>query len=127
MAANNNIKGGITVIYPQVIELPVKHPELFEALGIAQPKVRRTLFSLFLKESTNSVVKCGNTPTPIQKAIILTSASLILFSPCSSIFLTIVHLRKLSLSFVKMGCYCAFFSIKKHGRKGNTYENVHIS
>ena len=23
----------------QVIELPVKHPELFEALGIAQPKV----------------------------------------------------------------------------------------
>lgn len=25
----------------QVIELPVKHPELFEALGIAQPKVLR--------------------------------------------------------------------------------------
>lgn len=25
--------------YAQVIELPVKHPELFEALGIAQPKV----------------------------------------------------------------------------------------
>ena len=25
----------------EVIELPVKHPELFEALGIAQPKVRR--------------------------------------------------------------------------------------
>lgn len=24
----------------EVIELPVKHPELFEALGIAQPKVR---------------------------------------------------------------------------------------
>ena len=24
----------------QVIELPVKHPELFEALGIDQPKVR---------------------------------------------------------------------------------------
>ena len=23
----------------QVIELPVKHPELFESLGIAQPKV----------------------------------------------------------------------------------------
>lgn len=23
----------------EVIELPVKHPELFEALGIAQPKV----------------------------------------------------------------------------------------
>lgn len=27
----------------EVIELPVKHPELFEALGIAQPKVRNTL------------------------------------------------------------------------------------
>jgi hypothetical protein len=25
----------------EVIELPVKHPELFEALGIAQPKVRK--------------------------------------------------------------------------------------
>jgi hypothetical protein len=24
----------------QVIELPLKHPELFESLGIAQPKVR---------------------------------------------------------------------------------------
>lgn len=24
----------------EVIELPVKHPELFESLGIAQPKVR---------------------------------------------------------------------------------------
>lgn len=27
----------------EVIELPVKHPELFEALGIAQPKVRNNL------------------------------------------------------------------------------------
>lgn len=27
----------------EVIELPVKHPELFEALGIAQPKVRNRL------------------------------------------------------------------------------------
>ena len=26
----------------EVIELPVKHPELFETLGIAQPKVGRT-------------------------------------------------------------------------------------
>ena len=26
----------------EVIELPVKHPELFEALGIAQPKVGQT-------------------------------------------------------------------------------------
>ena len=24
----------------EVIELPIKHPELFEALGVAQPKVR---------------------------------------------------------------------------------------
>ena len=31
----------------EVIELPVKHPELFEALGIAQPKVRLQL-SLFV-------------------------------------------------------------------------------
>ena len=23
---------------PQVIELPIKHPELFESLGVAQPK-----------------------------------------------------------------------------------------
>lgn len=26
----------------EVIELPIKHPELFEALGVAQPKVRET-------------------------------------------------------------------------------------
>ena len=25
--------------YTQVIELPIKHPELFESLGVAQPKV----------------------------------------------------------------------------------------
>lgn len=29
----------------EVIELPVKHPELFEALGIAQPKVSVVVFS----------------------------------------------------------------------------------
>lgn len=29
----------------EVIELPVKHPELFEALGIAQPKVNVFVFS----------------------------------------------------------------------------------
>lgn len=28
----------------EVIELPVKHPELFDALGIAQPKVSRRLW-----------------------------------------------------------------------------------
>ena len=27
----------------QVIELPIKHPELFESLGVAQPKVRACL------------------------------------------------------------------------------------
>lgn len=26
----------------EVIELPIKHPELFEALGVAQPKVQST-------------------------------------------------------------------------------------
>ena len=26
----------------QVIELPIKHPELFESLGVAQPKVGAT-------------------------------------------------------------------------------------
>jgi ATP-dependent 26S proteasome regulatory subunit len=30
----------------EVIELPIKHPELFEALGIAQPKVRALLCEL---------------------------------------------------------------------------------
>ena len=29
----------ISLIVHQVIELPIKHPELFESLGIAQPKV----------------------------------------------------------------------------------------
>lgn len=28
----------------EVIELPIKHPELFTALGIAQPKVSSCLF-----------------------------------------------------------------------------------
>ena len=28
----------------EVIELPFKHPELFEALGVQQPKVQGTLF-----------------------------------------------------------------------------------
>ena len=31
----------------EVIELPVKHPELFEALGIAQPKVRAAVLTIF--------------------------------------------------------------------------------
>jgi 26S proteasome regulatory subunit T6 len=33
----------------EVIELPIKHPELFESLGIAQPKVRFSrCFALFI-------------------------------------------------------------------------------
>jgi 26S proteasome regulatory subunit T6 len=32
----------------EVIELPVKHPELFEALGIAQPKVFNSFYNLIL-------------------------------------------------------------------------------
>lgn len=35
----------------EVIELPVKHPELFEALGIAQPKVSVFVFSFYLLSS----------------------------------------------------------------------------
>ena len=39
----------------EVIELPVKHPELFEALGIAQPKVciliQRNCNIFFLQQS----------------------------------------------------------------------------
>ena len=35
----------------EVIELPIKHPELFESLGIAQPKVRAPL-------------RCSYTPAP---------------------------------------------------------------
>ena len=34
----------------EVIELPVKHPELFEALGIAQPKVCNFLAFFFFFE-----------------------------------------------------------------------------
>lgn len=35
----------------EVIELPVKHPELFEALGIAQPKVSVFVFSFYFLSS----------------------------------------------------------------------------
>ena len=52
----------------EVIELPVKHPELFEALGIQQPKVRHSIIlscphcsvqhlelsSLFCEEGTHT-------------------------------------------------------------------------
>jgi len=41
----------------EVIELPVKHPELFDALGIAQPKVCFEAWKLlFLDDSVVSVV-----------------------------------------------------------------------
>lgn len=38
----------------EVIELPVKHPELFEALGIAQPKVKKKI----KKENDNEIGAC---------------------------------------------------------------------
>ncbi|KAK2516631.1 Psmc5 [Columba livia] len=37
----------------EVIELPVKHPELFEALGIAQPKARKTLLARAVAHHTD--------------------------------------------------------------------------
>ena len=37
---------GHVICTMQVIELPVKHPELFESLGIAQPKVSALPMSL---------------------------------------------------------------------------------
>lgn len=42
----------------KVIELPVKHPELFEALGIDQPKVRFKLLSesQFYKQHVNDKI-----------------------------------------------------------------------
>ena len=36
---NQNMHVLICEVNFQVIELPIKHPELFESLGIAQPKV----------------------------------------------------------------------------------------
>ena len=39
----------------EVIELPVKHPELFEALGIAQPKVCGRYFLVSLP---NKIIGC---------------------------------------------------------------------
>lgn len=40
----------------EVIELPVKHPELFEALGIAQPKVSNLRRAHSVQELYNSFV-----------------------------------------------------------------------
>ena len=42
----------------QVIELPIKHPELFESLGVAQPKVRPAADTAFGKGSTYNAT-CG--------------------------------------------------------------------
>jgi 26S proteasome regulatory subunit T6 len=41
----------------EVIELPVKHPELFEALGIAQPKVSNRMFVERVPYAMRSVVQ----------------------------------------------------------------------
>lgn len=38
----------------QVIELPIKHPELFEALGVAQPKVSHLAASWRLQRTLNN-------------------------------------------------------------------------
>ena len=42
----NRLSNIVCLACDQVIELPVKHPELFEALGIDQPKVRWLVKSL---------------------------------------------------------------------------------
>ena len=34
------LRNEVSLCDSQVIELPIKHPELFESLGVAQPKVR---------------------------------------------------------------------------------------
>ena len=41
----------------EVIELPVKHPELFEALGIAQPKVCSYISNLSKSDFENGRVR----------------------------------------------------------------------
>ncbi len=39
----------------EVIELPIKHPELFESLGISQPKVRTCLH---IQSVTHRLIRC---------------------------------------------------------------------
>lgn len=60
----------------EVIELPVKHPELFEALGIAQPKVRAAEgqlwgFSVTPGGATRSLVRGAEvSPWPLQGVLL---------------------------------------------------------
>ena len=42
----------------EVIELPIKHPELFESLGVAQPKVRDKPIACFFFLSFHVVLLC---------------------------------------------------------------------
>ncbi len=49
-----------TGICVQVIELPIKHPELFESLGVAQPKVgTNTPISFQCRSHTHSLLGCA--------------------------------------------------------------------
>lgn len=43
----------------EVIELPVKHPELFDALGISQPKVNPLAVRSFVRSMMSSRVCCS--------------------------------------------------------------------
>jgi hypothetical protein len=45
----------------EVIELPIKHPELFEALGVAQPKVWEQFDSFIIIFLTSSSFLCIKT------------------------------------------------------------------
>ncbi len=51
----------------EVIELPVKHPELFDALGISQPKVESFFLSSFLvNRSLSRVFYFMVHPVPVK-------------------------------------------------------------
>jgi len=43
----------------EVIELPVKHPELFDALGIAQPKVQSDWQEQMFLNTVSLFLLCG--------------------------------------------------------------------
>ena len=40
----------LIILVPKVIELPLKHPELFESLGISQPKVLISSVTLMIND-----------------------------------------------------------------------------
>ena len=57
----------------EVIELPVKHPELFDALGIAQPKgvllygpPGKTKMPLFKENVKNVILVCRDRQNPVS-------------------------------------------------------------